>query len=255
MHLRRLNRWMVLFVISLVASCGLLPDFGKDSMSSADKAQLNLQMGVRYMEMGMLDVAKEKLEQSASDDSKNTDIQNALAVFYERIKNDEEAKDHYESALNQDPDNFVTQNNFGHFLCERGDFTKGMKLLQDALNSPMNNRTWMALTNMGVCLIRQNDSLKAEGYFRQALQVNPEYAPALQEMQKISYHHQQFMSARAFLERYLSVSKHTAETLWFAFQTERALGNAQAADDYKQQLLTLFPASKEAFDVKTAISK
>jgi type IV pilus assembly protein PilF len=97
--------------------------------------------------------------------------------------------------------------------------------------------------------------LKAEGYFRQALQVNPEYAPALQEMQKISYHHQQFMSARAFLERYLSVSKHTAETLWFAYQTERALGNAQAADDYKQQLLTLFPASKEAFDVKTAISK
>ena len=119
----------------------------------------------------------------------------------------------------------------------------------------MNNRSWLALTNIGVCLMRQNDGSKAEGYFRQALQANPEYAPALQEMQKISYHNQQFMSARAFLERYLAVSKHSAETLWFAFQTERALGNPQAADDYKQQLLTLFPASKEAFDVKTAISK
>ena len=224
-------------------------------MSSSDKAQLNLQMGVRYMEMGMLDVAKEKLEQAANQDSGNPDVQNALAVFYERTKNYEDALDHYESALRQDPDNFVTQNNLGHFLCERGEYAKGMKLLQDALDSPMNNRSWLALTNMGVCLVRQKDGSKAEGYFRQALQTNPEYAPALQEMQKISYHAQQFMSARAFLERYLAVNKHTAETLWFAFQTERALGNAQAADDYKQQLLTLFPASKEAFDVKTAISK
>ena len=32
-------------------ACGLLPDFGSDKMSNSEKAELNLQMGVRYLEV------------------------------------------------------------------------------------------------------------------------------------------------------------------------------------------------------------
>ncbi len=249
------NNTAIFAVAGLLGACALLPDFDNAGMNREEKAKLHLKMGVQYMDLGMLDVAKEKLDAAANFDSSNPEIQNALAVFYERTKDFEEASDHYRSALSKDPDNFSTKNNFGRLLCERGDYDKGMSLLQEALDSPMNTHTWLALTNIGVCLIKQNDNLKGEGYFRQALQGNPEYAPALQEMQKISYNHQQFMSARAFLERYLSVAKHTPETLWFAFQTERALGNGEAADEYKEQLLNSFPASKEALEIKTAISR
>jgi len=76
----------------------------------------------------------------------------------------------------------------------------------------------------------------AEEYFRQALQSQPDYSPALQEMQRISYQNGQFMSARAF-------------------QTERALGNSKVSEEYREQLISSFPASKEAQQVKTAISK
>ena len=255
--LRRALKNIVLLAsaAALTASCGLLPDLSGEKMSSAEKAKLNMQMGVRYLDLGILDVAQEKLEEAASLDSSNPEIHNALAVFYERIKNFDEAIDHYQSALNKDSDNISTKNNYGRLLCERGEYEKGMGLLQQALDAPMNTRTWLALTNMGSCLIKQKDFVRGEAYFRQALQANGEYAPALQEMQKISYNNGQYMSARAFLERYLSVAKHTPETLWYAFQTERALGNSQATDDYKQQLLNSFPASKEALEVKTAINK
>jgi type IV pilus assembly protein PilF len=104
-------------------------------------------------------------------------------------------------------------------------------------------------------LLQQNNRVQAEEYFRKALQSNPEYAPALKEMLKLSYDNQQYMSARAFLERYMAVAKHTPETLWYAFQTERAMGNYQAADEYQEQLINNFPTSKEAQDIKTAISK
>jgi len=43
-------------------ACSLLPNFGGENMSSAEKAKLNMQMGVRYLELGILDVAQEKLE-------------------------------------------------------------------------------------------------------------------------------------------------------------------------------------------------
>lgn len=239
----------------LAGACALLPDFGSDGMSGSEQASLNLQMGVRYLEMDMLDVAKEKLDIAYGLDSSNPEILNALAVFYERVKNDEEASDYYQAAIDHDPENYSYKNNYGHFLCERGKHEKGMAMLQEALDSPYNKRPWMALTNRGICQLQQNDAAKAEEYFRGALQINPEYPPALQEMVKVSYNKQQYMSARAFLERFVAVSKQTPETLWYGFQIERALGNDKGADDYKQQLISTFPTSTEAAQVKSAISK
>ena len=245
----------ILAVCTLTTACGLWPDFGSDGMSDSEKAKLNLQMGVRYMDMDMLEVAKEKLETAYDLDSGNPETLNALAVFYERIKDDEQASDFYKSAVGKAPDNYNIKNNYGRFLCERGKHEPGMSLLQEALDSPMNQRPWLALSNLGTCLVQQNDNAKGEEYFRRALQANPAYPPALQEMLKISYNNQQYMSARAFLERFTAVAKHSPETLWFGFQTERALGNRQAAESYKEQLISTFPTSTEALQVKTAISK
>ncbi|MDD2758839.1 MAG: type IV pilus biogenesis/stability protein PilW [Methylomonas sp.] len=254
-HPHRLRLISFTLACTLTGACALIPDFGSDGMSSSEKATLNLQMGVRYLEMNMLEVAKEKLDIAYSMDSRNPDILNALAVYYERMKNDEQAADFYQAAIDKDPDNHSIKNNFGRFLCERNQLEKGTTLLQESLDSPLNKRPWLALSNIGLCRLRQNDATQAEEYFRRALQANPEYSAALQELMKISYNKQEYMSARAFLERYLAVAKPTPETLWFAFQTERALGNHQDAENYKEQLITLFPTSSEASQVKSAISK
>lgn len=244
------------FTLTVVLSaCALIPNFGGGGMSNKEQATLNLQMGVQYMKMGMLDVAREKLEAALDFNSSDADIHDALAVFYERINKIDEAEDRYKSALSLDPDNLSVKNNYGRFLCEHGHIDKGMDMLNGIVNSPMNNRTWFALSNIAMCFERQNNLDRAEDFFRQALLVEPDYAPALMEMLKITYKKQQYMSARAFLQRYVGVAEHTAETLWYAFQTERALGNAQAAEDYRSQLTSKFPASNEAHQVKAAISK
>ncbi|MGZ4957902.1 MAG: type IV pilus biogenesis/stability protein PilW [Methylomonas sp.] len=246
---------IILLAAALSSACTLLPDFSGDSMSNAEKANLNMLMGTRYLEMGMLDVAKEKLELALDLDSGNADIHNAMGIFYERIKEYDKAADQYESAVSKGPDSFDIKSNYGRFLCDRGDFKKGMAVLQQALDAPMNNRQWFALTNMGICYVEQNDLSHAEDYLRQALQLQADYPPALLEMQKISYENRQYMSARAFLERYLAVGKHTPETLWIAYQTERSLGNQKTAEEYGQQLTSLFPVSKEAQQIKNAIGK
>lgn len=245
---------LVITVCVSTCACGLVPNFG-DGMSRSEEANLNLQMGVRYMDMGMLEVAREKLEIAYDLDSGNPEILNALAVFYERIKEYDKAEDFYQSATSKDSKNYNIKNNYGRFLCERGKFEKGMSLLRESLEDPMNTHTWFELSNIGNCYVQQNNSAQGEEYFRRALQINPSYPPALLEMLKISYNQQQYMSARAFMERYQAAAKPTPESLWFGFQTERALGNHSAADYYKEQLITAFPTSTQAQEVKTAISK
>jgi len=218
----------------------------RKDMSSEEKANVYLQMGVRYMEMGRLNVAKKNLEKALDEDSSSAGVHSAIAVLYERIKRFGDAKTHYQRAISLDNENPQPKNNYGRFLCEQGDYQQGLAHLTVALNMPLNTRKWFALTNAGICQSKQGNKKQAEIYFRQALKLNWDYAPALLEMQKISYHQREYMSARAFLQRYLGVAQETAETLWYAYQTERSLHDAQAAENYRLKLLKKFPDSVEA---------
>ena len=217
-----------------------------------ESADIHLQLGIRYLGMDRLSFAKEHLEKAVELDSGNAEALNALAFLYEKLRQPEKADELYEDALDAAPDDLSVQNNFGRFLCEHGQYEKGMNYLKQAVSSPLNNRQWLALTNAGRCELKQGRVDAAEAYLRQALQIDASYAPALLEMQKLSYQKAEYWAAKGFLGRYLSVGKHTAETLWYAYQTERALGNRSAAEDYRKMLLETFPLSKEAKQIISA---
>lgn len=252
-HKKKTRLILVSLICFLLISCTNTRS-AKHSMSNEENAKLNLQLGERYLKMNMLKTAKERLETALALDSNNAEIHNYLGVLYERLKQDGAARKHYQKAIKRDTDNASLKNNYGRFLCEKGEYQFGMQLLKQALAMPLNSRKWFAYTNAGYCELKQGQPKLAESNFRQALQENSSYPPALLEMQKISYQNRKYMSAQAFLERYLAVSNYNSETLWFAVQTERALGNKQQTDEYREKLFNLFPTSKEAKQLKTAIN-
>lgn len=242
-----------LIVVSLCLTLGACAIGSDTFVSDAEKAEVNLQLGIRYIELNMLETAKEKLNIAMDLDSDNAEIHNALGALYERLAKYEKAGEYYKEAILLDDNNESIQNNYGRFLCVKGEYKEGLALLNKSLSMPFNARKWFAYTNIGLCQMGQNKQAEAENNFRQALKINVEYPPALLEMQKISYHAKKYMSARAFLERYLGVAEHTAETLWYAVQAERSLGNKEMTEHYRSQLLKDFPRSKEAQQIKTAV--
>lgn len=244
------SKYLLIILFSFFITACISSSGSKEKLTDEQEALLYLRMGTRYLEIGMLALAKENLEIAEGIDRDNVKIQNSLAAMNEQLKEYDEAKFHYQKAVELDGSDFSVKNNFGHFLCERGDYKAGVSLLTQALKLPLNNRKWFAYTNIGLCELRAGDREKAEYNFRSALQINKIYAPALLEMQKISYYSDKYMSARAFLQRYLSVASHTPETLWFAVQTEQQLGNEKAAKGYEDQLLGVFPLSKQARQLK-----
>lgn len=239
--LKTANRFALILLVGGVSACG--SSGGTQSDNSDD---IHLQLGIRYLSMNKLEVAKENLLLAVKENSSNAQAHNALAFLYEKLNQPDQAKDQYETALGLEPDDLSVKNNFGRFLCEHGEFEQGMALLSETSSSPLNDRQWMALTNAGRCQLGLGQKQQAENYFRQALQLNSTYAPALSEMQKIAYEKGDFWAAKGFLQRYLSVASHTAETLWIAAQAERALGNKELANEYRKLLLEKFPLSDEA---------
>lgn len=222
-----------------------------DKTTSAEKAQIYLKIGISYMDLNNLNVAKEKLETALKWDDNNADVHNAVAVLYERIKKLKLANQHYQTAIDLAPENYSVKNNYGRFLCDQKKYAEGLVHLTAAFKMPLNNRKWLALTNAGRCKLQQGNKRIAENYFRMALATNRLYAPALLEMQKISYHQGKYMSARAFLQRYLSIARHNAITLWYGFQTERSMGNAHLAEEYRQKLFARFPDSTQSQQLKS----
>lgn len=218
-----------------------------------DEANVYLQLGVRYLSLNELNSAKENLELAAQHNADSVPTHIALAFLYEKLNKYDDARNSYNIALNLDPENISLQNNFGRFLCDRREFNKGMALLTKASTDMLNETPWLAFTNAGRCQMAMGDKSKAVIYFEKALQVNPNYAPVLQEMQRLSYQNGDFKAARNYLERYLTVAEHTPESLWLAIQTESALGNEIQVKEYTSLLLEKFPYSNEAKQIKSTL--
>jgi type IV pilus assembly protein PilF len=239
--LKIINRFALVLLVAAISACG-----SSGGTQSENPEDVHLQLGVRYLGMNKLELARENLLLALKENSDNAQAHNALAFLYEKLNQYDNAKAHYETALDLTPNDLGVQNNLGRFLCEHGELEAGMDLLSQASSNPINDRQWLALTNAGRCQLSMGQKQLAENYFRQALQLNNSYAPALSEMQKIAYGKGDFWAAKGFLQRYLGVATHTSETLWFAAQAERALGNKELAKEYKNLLLEKFPLSNEA---------
>ena len=102
------------------------------------------------------------------------------------------------------------------------------------------------MTNAGVCMGQKPDVVTAEKYFRMALDRKPNYGEALLQMCLLKYHGEDYLSARAFLQRYISISTASADVLYLASRIEEILGNDRGQKDFEDQLIREFPTSPEA---------
>jgi type IV pilus assembly protein PilF len=240
----KMTRIAVVFLLINLSACSWFTD------SAAEKpTDIYLQLGIRYMDIDKLELAKQNLQLALEKDQNNARAHSALGYLYEKINHFDDAGKHYETALSLAPDDSGIQNNFGRFLCDRRQFDKGLALLTQAASNMLNGRQWMALTNAARCHLGMGQRPQAVMFLKQALELNGQYAAALFEMQKISYQMGDYKAAEDYLQRYLGEANHTPETLWVGIQTEQALGNLSLANEYRNLLLEKFPNSNEAKQV------
>ena len=75
-------------------------------------------------------------------------------------------------------------------------------------------------------------------------------AAALLLMAEVSYRKEAYLPARAFLQRFEAVGPANAPSLSLGFRIESALGDADAAERYRRDLLSGFPESAEAAETR-----
>jgi len=213
-----------------------------------EASDLNVQLGVGYLRQGDLQSAQEKLEKAIELNPDNVTAHRVLGLVYERLGDLDGADRYYRRAVSLAPRDPEALNSLAVFLC-RSDAThkEALKVFDRAIDVPqstqLSNKA-MLNTNAGLCA-ESKDLALAEEYLRQALAYDNQYPAALLELGDVSFQRQNYLQARAFLQRYGTVAPVSPSFLWLSYQVEMALGDARAADKFAREMRNKFPESVE----------
>jgi len=235
-------------IIKYPSSMGNLKQAPHDS-TQEDKqsaAQTHTQLAAAYMKQGHLKEAETALHKALGFDDKYIPAHTMLGILNWRINRLQEADKEFRAAISLDPSNGDTNNNYGRFLCETGKQADAMRYFKRALADPFYKTPELANTNAGSCLLKGNDYAGAEPYLRKALEIAPDFAPALLTMAMLDYRKGDAFQARGYLQRFESAGQATPDSLLLGYQIATRLGDKETAANYSSRLQDQFPNSAQA---------
>ncbi len=236
-----------ILILALLSACQSTPvqPTGTVPQAANRLAEVHTQLGIGYLREGKLEQAYNRLERALDADPNYSTAHNAMGLLQERLKNPRRAEEHYRRAVSINPADSSAQNNYGGFLCRQERYEEGEARFIKVTENPLYKSPEIAYTNAGLCMRRAGNNEKAERYLRSALQINPKIPQALFAMSELSYENAQHLTARAYLQRYLEVARHTPQSLWLGVRVERELGDKNTASSYALLLKSNYPDSRE----------
>lgn len=244
-----------LFVLLMLAIGGCASAAPRSSNADSKErraAEINVSLAQGYMNQDKLEIALEKLQKALELDPGYPDAHTVIAVLFERINQPQQAEEHYRRAAQLAPKNGAVNNNYGTFLCRTGRFDDAAKYFSRALDDPFYKTRDVAYANAGLCRLQANRTDEAERDFRAALQSNANNSDALLQLSRILFGKNDYLRARAFLQRFDSLGQASPDALLLGHSIEQKLGNTREAGEYARRLRTEFPDSDQARQLESS---
>lgn len=210
-----------------------------------EAARINTRLAMEYLKLGQLEVARDKIERALLQNQRDVSVQIGAGLVYERLLDRRRAERHYRQALKTDSSHPEAQNALGAFLCRNQEQARGEALFLSAARNPLYRTPEVAYTNAGVCARGAGRLEQAESHLRQALAARANHAEALLQLAGVAFERGNYLSARAFVQRFLDTAPVTAEALLLGHQVEKSLGDAQSAEVLAERLRHEFPESAQ----------
>jgi type IV pilus assembly protein PilF len=236
---------VVITVIYLMACSG--SQRGRDGGLNQEGAELNVKLGLSYLQKDRVDLALIKLNRALSQAPDSSRVNWAYALLEEKLGKVESASKYYRKAIKLNPKDSEAHNNYGAFLCSQDRVQEAINEFDMAVANPLYSTPEYAYLNAGLCAAAHADNDQAEAYFRKALDENDQYVSALYQMALLSYREKRYLASRAFRQRVEeALPEDDPKVLWLCVVTELELQNTGEANECKRTLKKDFPTSSEA---------
>lgn len=222
-------------------------EVSKNKYNATKAAQSRLALGLKYLENGYMERAKQNLVKAHEHSPDMPDVLYGLGYYYQSVYEYDKADKYYQRALDESPNNPDYLNAYGAFLCEsKKEYAKGIEYFLEAIEKPGYTSVGEAYENAGFCSMDAKQTTQAEEYFEKALTFNPSLTKSLYGLATVYYEKGNPRLAADYLYRYEGRSKPTAGTLLLGFKAAKAVNNRNGARSYGEKLMQLYPNSAEA---------
>lgn len=174
---------MPIIACLLLQSCEYnkaVPDAIK--INSHEAALYNTQLGMAYLEQGDRVRAKRKLLKALIQAPNSPEVNASMAWFMDKSGELKQAQVYYQKAMALAPGKGAQLNNYGAFLCRRGQYSKADVYFLRATKDANYEHTAGAYENAGLCVALIPDDKKAAIYFSKALEQDPTRKQSLYEL-------------------------------------------------------------------------
>jgi type IV pilus assembly protein PilF len=207
------------------------------------RAEIHTGLAGEYYARNQLPIALTEARLAIKDDPKYVSAYNIQALIYMELREDALALQSFEQALAIAPGDSEVLNNYGWFLCQRSEASKGMVYFQRVMGDTLYPTPEKPLLNAGLCEMKQGRNAEAESYLRRALSIQPTLVQALQAMAQLSYQNGRLKDAENYIARYSRVAEPNADMLLLAVKVARQAGDKANESSVIQQLRRRYPDS------------
>jgi type IV pilus assembly protein PilF len=218
-----------------------------DEQSLKRSAGVRLELASLYFSRGQFNTALDEIKLAVQADPNLGAAYNLMGLTYASLGNPTQAEGSFRRALQINPRDADTMQNYGWFLCQNQRFGEADEQFQRALVQPNYRGAAMTLRAMGNCQARDNRLADAERSLMRSYELDPSSAATAVNLAEVQYRRGEYERARFYIDRVnKSAEQSNAQTLWLASRIEYKLGNPTLARGLGDQLRKRYPQSPEA---------
>lgn len=220
---------------------------GDEAADVTRRARARLELAAAYFSRGQMSTALEEVKLALAADPNLGAAYNLRGLIQGSTGEDRAAEESFRRALQIDPRDASTMQNFGWFLCQRQRFPEADTMFRQALGVPGQRDQPRTLLTQGICQARAGQLLQAEGTLTRAYELDPGNPSTAVNLAEVLFRRNEYERARFYMRRVNGQAEVVnAQTLWLAARIEQKLGNRQGVNDFGNQLRSRFPQSREA---------
>ena len=256
----RTRRWLpALLLTASLAACATRSTVtqtvgdGKDIVTASDesdagkRARLRMELASGYFGRGQMSTALDQVKLALQADPTLGEAYNLRGLIYANLGDDTLAEESFRRALQLNPRDADSMQNFGYYLCQKKRYPEASALFDQALAVPQYRDQARTLLSKGVCEAFAGKLPESEATLLRAYQLDPANPSISVNLSEVLYRRGDYERARFYIRRVNAVPQFTgAQTLWLAARVEHRLGNVSGAQELGDQLRHRFPESREA---------
>lgn len=219
------------------------PVVARDSaqVKARQSAQQQIDAATAALSRGDLASAEKGARAALKADASSVDAHTLLGLIASSRGRTQDAGGWFKKAAELSRGRPAETSNYGAWLCQNGDPAQALHYFDYAAQAQDSAGQSSTLANAGTCAARAGLDARATSYLRQAIDLDPRNALALESLAGLLLKQGDAMDARTMIQRRLAIQPITAQSLSTASQIEARLGDNRAATLYRQRLQAEFP--------------